>query len=180
MADFYVSEDRTYTKDFSNLINAANQIGVLDGLEVIANNTWTVSVSGGRALFDNSYMEYPTTSVTVTTADPALDRKDLIFCTPYGSIEIATGIAASIPKPANIGGVKRTMLAEIYVTAGTAGVADSYVTDMREMIYGNKYKDVYEGSIPDTGVCEIFDDEDKPDSADWVKQYNPQKQWGGW
>jgi len=188
MADFYSSEDRTYTKDFQRLINSGNQIGIIQGLEINSGFDYDlpfpldpmyIYISSGRALFENRYIQAGDKYLQITAANPVLDRKDLVYLTSAGSLSIATGIAASIPKPPNIGGPKRMILAEIYITAGTTEVLDSDITDERVFVYGNKYKDIYEGAIGDSGLCEIFDDEDDPIEDNWIQKFNPMTQWGG-
>ena len=181
MADQYTSQDRTYTKDYMGMITAGNQIGVLQGLLVTESSpaAMTVDISRGRAWFEDNYVEGINDTLAIAASDPADDRKDLIYITHAGVLTVSTGVAAPVPVPPSIGDFTKVIIAQITVPAAVANIVNAYIRDERHLIYGNKYKDVFEGSNPDSGVCKISEDNENLDSNYWTRVYNPMKEWGG-
>lgn len=172
---------RIYQKDFMSMLNSEDQRGALEGFYVSVTTppTMDVTIDDGRALSNNVYIEAPATTQTINVADPANPRRDIIFVTPAGSIEYSTGTPAAIPHPPYLP-PRGILLATIQIPAGTAAIGINDVHDERRIVYGNKYKDIYEGGNPDAGVCVLHDDNAQPlDDTQWDEQYDPMKQWGG-
>jgi hypothetical protein len=72
----------------------------------------------------------PLTGVTLTAADPALDRIDAIICNTSGVATFVTGTASATPVPPTIDITSQLQLTFVYVAAGATIPSDVSVTDI--------------------------------------------------
>jgi hypothetical protein len=103
---------------------------VLSGGGVAWQSGLTFIVSPTSYLIANTQYACPLTGVTLTTADPSLDRIDAIICNTSGVATYVTGTPSATPAPPAIDITSQIQLTFVYVAAGATAPSDITVTDI--------------------------------------------------
>lgn len=122
--------------------------GVVSGGQVTpgSDNTVSVDVAGGTALYENDTESIPSeTSLSLPAPDPDDPRKDIVVYSGGGTVEVVSGNPA--PVPADQAGAIRfdtydpappdgtsgnyVVLAEVWVPAGAATIESGDINDLR-------------------------------------------------
>jgi hypothetical protein len=103
---------------------------VLSGGGVAWQSGLTFIVSPTSYLIANTQYACPLTGVTLTAADPSLDRIDAIICNTSGVATYVTGTPSATPAPPAIDITSQIQLTFVYVAAGATAPSDITVTDI--------------------------------------------------
>jgi hypothetical protein len=103
---------------------------VLSGGGVAWQSGLTFIVSPTSYLIANTQYACPLTAVTLTAADPSLDRIDAIICNTSGVATYVTGTPSATPAPPAIDITSQIQLTFVYVAAGATAPSDITVTDI--------------------------------------------------
>jgi hypothetical protein len=103
---------------------------VLSGGGVAWQSGLTFIVSPTSYLIANTQYACPLTAVTLTDADPSLDRIDAIICNTSGVATYVTGTPSATPAPPAIDITSQIQLTFVYVAAGATAPSDITVTDI--------------------------------------------------
>jgi len=122
--------------------------GVVNGLKVIpdAPPSMDIDVEVGKCYAaDTVVVKGAVTTLTVTAADPANPRKDIVVCNSVGTLSIVAGTPEAALPGANVGvytlepeppsiPANSIILAEIWVPAGAAAITGAEIYDKRVSI----------------------------------------------
>ncbi len=173
MAMSFANGDVFYHVRLNNMVNAAKDNGVLNGLGVTAQGTpsLTLDVAAGQCHVDNeTYVESSATTVVISTAHATLPRLDLVcYDTSAGAAAVTAGTAASTPQPPDIpsGDI---LLALISVPAADTTISSDQITD--EIIIVRPVSFVYT-PLSYTKTSLVGEESHYSTSYTKVKEFNP-------
>ncbi len=153
----FANGDKIYHVELNTIIDAQNENGVLDGLEITAQGTpsMTLDVSAGQCVVDKElYEEASATTVTIGTAD-ASPRIDLVcYDTSAGAAAVIEGTAGSTPIPENIpsGDI---LLAIVDVPASATVIVTGNIIDERIIIQPLKLTYIASDTLLDSDDTEV-------------------------
>lgn len=125
--------DFPFANDFNAVAQAlADEAVVISGCSVSDGDTndMTVDVASGAVRINGSKVSVGVQSVSLPSSDSSDDRYDLVVVGTDGTAEAVTGTASSTPKAPSIP-ADHALLAIVLVSAGTSGVTDDEIFDVR-------------------------------------------------
>ena len=133
----FANGDKIYHVELNTIIDAQNENGVLEGLEITAQSTpsMTLDVGTGQCVVNiELYEEASATTVTVGTSHATLPRIDLVrYDTSLRMILVTAGTAAATPVPPNIP-TGDILLAIVNVPAAATVIVAGNIIDERIII----------------------------------------------
>ena len=167
MAMSFANGNVFYHVRLNNMVNAAKDNGVLNGLDVTAQTTpgQTLDVAAGQCHVDNeTYVESAPTTVAIGTGHATLPRLDIVcYDTSAGAVAVTPGTAASVPQPPDIP-AGDILLALISVPALDTTISSDQITD--EIIIVRPVGLIYE---PSSTLINSDDSEESHNTASYVK-----------
>lgn len=133
-------------QDINQLLRGS-AFAVIDGCQVTASSTsMAVDVASGNVRFNgNTVSVSQQTGVPLDAADSTNPRKDIVFVDSTGTVQTMAGTPEAAqpsgqthrqtfrPSPPDTANTDAVVLAEVWIPAGAADVADSDISDRRRM-----------------------------------------------
>ncbi len=154
----FANGDKIYHVELNTIIDAQNENGVLEGIEITAQGTpsMTLDVSAGQCVVDKElYEEASATTVTIGAAHATLPRMDIVcYDTSAGAAATTAGTAAATPLPPNIP-AGDLLLAVVNVPAAATVIVTGNIIDERIIIQPLKLTYIASDTLLDSDDTEV-------------------------